>query len=355
MKYIFLLFLFTCFVNKATAQFGGTQKMVSKKQQHIVDSLKSTPYPFVFPMLGDKVRKKGILLPLPHGMMINYLQGIQQIAISDLSVGFNNGQVYDLSELVQFEEVKGNLSTLNARFDTWVLPFLDVYGIAGYGKGTLKVHLKEPFDFETTTDADGQYYGIGAMLTGALGPVFIANDYNYSWSFNDKLKHPANIFMTGLRCGPIFRIPKHEHMNISVWTGFMYSQLKSSTTGNIRFTEVFPDSETKLNDLESDLDDWYVQAYAEAKLPAKKELINKIYTESKDAIHNIQQGVDSGSIQYQLQKKFENPFSMLAGIQWQISEKWQLRCEAQFFGDRQMFLTSLNYRFGIKGKTLFSS
>lgn len=354
MKRVFLLLFFLALFNDLIAQIGGTQKMTNEHQQHIVDSLKATPYPYVFPVLGDNVQKKGILLPLPHGVMFNYLMGVQQIQISDLSVGFNHGSLYDLSDIVKFKDVTGNMTLANLRLDTWVLPFLDVYGIGGYGTGSLTVRLEEPFAFETTTKSNGQYFGIGTMLTGAIGPVFLANDYNYTWTYNDKLDHPANVFMTGLRAGPVFRMHKHEQMNVSFWAGFMYSQLKSGTQGNIPFSEVFPNTDEKLDGLETDLDTWYKKAYAEANLPAKKEAINKLYTESKEAIENIRNGVDSGSIQYELKKKFGNPFNMLAGAQWQISNVWQLRFEAQFLGDRNMFLLSLNYRFGIKGRTLFS-
>jgi len=352
-RIVYLLLLCLC-AGTIRAQVGGVQKITSPKRQHYVDSIAAIPYPYVFPVLGDKIRKRGIILPLPHGVMLNYAQGWQLIQLSQLAVGFNGSNKYDLSDMVQFQQVKGEMITPNLRFDTWVLPFLNVYGIAGYGAGKLNVHMSEPFDFQTSTTTNGQYYGVGTMLTGAISGIFLANDYNFNWAFNDKLDHPANVFMTGLRAGPIFRFPHSNRMNISVWGGFTYSHLNSKTEGNIPFSEVFPNAGTDLDQLETKLDNWYTEAYNNAQLPAKKEAIQAVYDRSKEAISNIRKGVETGSIQYTLQKSFQHPFNVVVGAQWQINDTWQLRSEFQFFGDRQLGLLSLNYRFGIKGRTLFS-
>jgi hypothetical protein len=349
-----LLFIFFLFLRPSKAQMGGTAKLTSARRQSIVDSLKSTPYPFVFPILGDKVRKKGIMLPLPHGIMVNYLPGTQNISMSGLKVGFNHEAPYDLSDVVTFEQVKANMQIINVRPDTWILPFLNVYGLAGYASGEINVHLSEPIDFTTVQQVRGPFFGVGGMVTGAIAGIFIANDYNFTWSFNDRLDKPATVFMTGLRGGPVIRFKEKKQMNVSFWSGFLYSALNSKTVGSIDFKDVFTGAGTSLEENQARLDAWYTEAYSSAKLPAQKEAIQALYDKTSSAISRVKDGIDAGSIQYEMQKSFNRPFNCVVGAQWQINDSWQLRSEYQFLGDRKLLLFSVNYRFGIKGKTLFS-
>lgn len=59
----------------------------------MIDSLKNTDYPYLFPIWGDKVWKMGITLPLPAGVGLNYLWQESDLNITDLKVGFNRGLV----------------------------------------------------------------------------------------------------------------------------------------------------------------------------------------------------------------------------------------------------------------------
>jgi hypothetical protein len=348
MRALLLLFAALLISGAMAAQASGMQKVTHPKRQHYIDSLKQVPYPYSLPFMGAKMRRAGIILPLPHGVMVNYLQGTQLVEISNLKVGFNNAEPLDLSQIVQFEQVQANMVTPHVRIDTWILPFWNVSAIAGYAKGDISVHLKEPVDFETKTTINGAYYSVGTMFTGAIGPVFLTNDYTYTWNFNDKLTHPATIFMTGVRSGPVWRFPKKIQMNFSAWIGFTYSLLNSKTDGSVAFSDIFPDAGAKLDEREIKLDNWYTDAYSEAKLPKEKEVIQELYDKQKQGISNIRNKVDAGSIQYNMNKGFNNPFAFVTGIQWQISDIWQLRFESQYLGDRKTFMASINYRFGIR-------
>lgn len=46
----------------------------------------SKPYPYVLPILGQKVHERKVRTPLPFGIMFNSLVGKQQMAISGLNV-----------------------------------------------------------------------------------------------------------------------------------------------------------------------------------------------------------------------------------------------------------------------------
>lgn len=40
----------------------------------------------------------------------------------------------DLSDVVKFNDIEAVTTTYNIRLDTWILPFLDVYGMFGQGR-----------------------------------------------------------------------------------------------------------------------------------------------------------------------------------------------------------------------------
>src|SRR5688572_32082179 len=60
---------------------------------------------YMFPLLGDKVAERGIKLPLPFGLGINYAFADQPIEISRVAVGVNDGEMVDLPFAIVFVEL----------------------------------------------------------------------------------------------------------------------------------------------------------------------------------------------------------------------------------------------------------
>src|SRR5437016_4788176 len=73
-----------------------SNKEVGKKNAAHRDSLKNTEYPYILPILGEKVAKLGYDLPYSAGIGINYLWQKSDLIIENLSVGFNNGPMHNL-------------------------------------------------------------------------------------------------------------------------------------------------------------------------------------------------------------------------------------------------------------------
>src|SRR5687767_3991232 len=76
-----------------------SNKEVGKKKAEAIDSLKKSEYPYALPILGKKATKAGYNLPYSAGVNINYLWQQSDIVIENIQVGFNNGPMYDLSEI----------------------------------------------------------------------------------------------------------------------------------------------------------------------------------------------------------------------------------------------------------------
>lgn len=316
----------------------------------------SRPYPYILPILGNKAHERGIKLPFPVGVMFNTLVGTQTLALKDMALGFGRfsnpegPQMIDVSEIVVFDEVAAQTSTFNLRVDTWLLPFLNVYGIVGQTrKADINVGLLQPFPLEVNTEVSGTYVGFGVMAAGALGPVFFSLDVNRSYNFNPRLDDPAKVTIGGLRTGPIFRFPNNPDMNITVWAGTMYSHLNGETTGIIPAQELAPDAPGRIDELQENLDTWY-----NGLSPVEQTLFENLYNRLGNGLSGLKDGIEDGYIRYSFDKQIENPWNMLLGAQWQINYRWQLRAEAQLLGDRTAGLFSLNYRFGVRGKNFLA-
>ena len=140
--------------------------------------------------MGEEALKRGYELPLPFGVGV-ILTGIddREIDVTDVRIGIE-GSTDSVSDYATL----GSSSTVfnaNLRFDTWLLPFLNVYAIAGYvhNESDTDIHVELPapgplpgtVEYDTTvkTELDGMVGGIGTTLAGGWKSFFAVLDYNY--------------------------------------------------------------------------------------------------------------------------------------------------------------------------------
>jgi hypothetical protein len=94
-----------------------SNKEVGKKNEELIDRLKETEYPYILPIWGKKVTALGFEPPYSAGLGFNYLSQEYDLIIDNLQVGFNNGPMYNLDEIVRFNNATSKLSGLNFRPD----------------------------------------------------------------------------------------------------------------------------------------------------------------------------------------------------------------------------------------------
>ena len=127
------------------------------KTERELDSLAAVDYPYIFPFFGRNVVRKGFELPLPVGISMNYYQHSMGVVIDSLSIGLNDSPMMPV-EFVEFDDVTNKARTINARFDLWLFPFLNVYGLFGYIEADAGVKLSAPFPLETAVEMEGYGY-----------------------------------------------------------------------------------------------------------------------------------------------------------------------------------------------------
>ena len=227
-----------------------TNKEVGKKNEALIDSLKTEKYPYILPIWGQKVTEKGFSLPYSAGISVNYLQQESSLVIDNLFVGFNNGPMYDLDEIIRFDDATAGAGAITVRPDFWLLPFLNIYGLFGKAKSSTEISAgiwipdtanvwHEVTSFSTTANFDAVVAGFGMTPTMGVGSGWIALDMNVAWSDVDALDKPVFTFVFGPRLGKTFKF-KNPDRNIAFWAGGFRVKFSSETNGSLNLNEVLP-------------------------------------------------------------------------------------------------------------------
>ena len=84
------------------------------------------------PILGQAACERGYVLPRPFGVSVGYMHQKQPFDVGDIHV---NGIDVKTPGVAIVNEVQNEETTYTLRFDVWILPFWNVYGILGHTNG----------------------------------------------------------------------------------------------------------------------------------------------------------------------------------------------------------------------------
>jgi hypothetical protein len=185
------------------------------------------------PFLKEEAEKRGIELPRTFGIGLVYYHLDRAIDVSDVRVGRNGatpGSVSDFAHLGSSSKV----DNVNLKLDMWLLPFLNLYAIAGYlhNESTTNIDVTLPpilpngspreFTFSVPTEIDGTVGGLGMTLAGGYGPFMFAVDVNADQAdlgFDDKFKAVVTSIRAGWN-GTAGSRPLRVWLNGTYWDTF---------------------------------------------------------------------------------------------------------------------------------------
>ncbi|TYA56001.1 hypothetical protein [Formosa maritima] len=341
LKHLILINLIACFfVQSIQAQQPKTK--IRPKFEAYRDSLKHVNYDQFFPIWGKKAYSKGFDIPYPIGVMANFVWMDQGISITNLQLGLETSNV-DIGltpiDFIQFGNNTNTSYSVNFRPDVWVFPFLNVYGLLGYGQTRTEVNLVYPINLRSVVEQNISTYGIGIMAAGGLGPVFFSLDANFTWNKPELLDKAVPVRVVGIRIGHSFVFNNKPQSNFAVWVGAMFMETGNDTSGQLLLSEALPSSDgTKRDQIVANYNDWYDN---EATIP-EKVIADRVLT---PIIDRLEAADGSAIIKYGLDKQVEQKWNGILGAQFQFNKHWQLRTEGGILGNRKSFLLSLNYRF----------
>lgn len=207
------------------------------------------------PIWGDKLREMGYDLPIPVGFGI-YMnsQDVEYVASDDFSVGAVGGVLDPRGKgseyLIPAEDVsiKGQDKSIQMRLDAWVLPFLNLYVLAGYTKGDKDIVADlsnatrngKPFSLDVALPLKLEYeaynYGFGGVLATQfqviddVNPLIVTLAGATTRSNTTVTDSVIKTNIASLRVGQRYEVP---HGKLAILLGYQYQKISQNISGSI--------------------------------------------------------------------------------------------------------------------------
>ncbi|WP_434525950.1 hypothetical protein [Photorhabdus asymbiotica] len=208
----------------------------------------------ILPIWGDEARAKGYDLPEPFGASYGYMNMRQNIVVDDIKITMPKNPDTEKALDIQAGKTREKNESHMLKLDTWVLPFLNVYGVYGWTKGTSKTNIEGIYfggitfpgmqDIPFELDFKGKTYGGGFTLAGGYDQFFGTLDTNYTHTNLDILDGKISALVVTPRVGYEFTfqpiIPGQGNTKLQVWTGGMYQKITQEFKGNISNLDLPP-------------------------------------------------------------------------------------------------------------------
>ncbi len=280
------------------------------------------------PIWGKEAREQGYVLPLPFGISIIGLQQRQPFQVNNIGLAFKDtsSQLIDnvIKKTILATDLTVEDSTINARADVWLFPFLNIYALVGQTDATSRLDLNinasipdQPLatcnllglNFEQTSggllgpkgnclieattpiklDIKGDNIGAGMTIAGGYGDFFGMLDVNFTSSDLDIAEENAEVIVTSARIG---WNGAFGALGGSLWLGAMHQNVKQ--TLNIPIPGI-------------------------ANQPSGVKVI--------------------------IEQEASSPVNYLLGGRLNFTEAWEMIIETNAgFADRQQFLMQISYR-----------
>jgi hypothetical protein len=291
-----------------------------------------TQYQYMFPLYGQAIIEAGHDLPLPFGINVDIFWQKQDVEVQELDLGFGIHGLQDF-DFMEFESVTSTAYFLDTRVDLWILPFVNVYYLVGFGKTENDVKVTAPFAFETSADFSGWTYGPGITFAFGIPPYWLHADWSWSWSELEDLEDPTFTNVLTARLGRDLSLGNHKAFRF--WVGAMHQDISDETRGSLLLSEVITDELMAefANYWETE---WYNSLTARDRL--KVDQLIQVLATSDPA---------TTSLHYAVVQELATPWNMLIGAQFSLNKKWQVQGEFGFLGSRQSAVVNLNYRLPI--------
>ena len=208
------------------------------------------------PIWGEDARARGFDIPLPFGVGFNIYHEEQPFNVTDLAVSGTSGNRVSVSQFIEVGQIETKQNNYSARLDTWLFPFLNVYGIVGYTSGQMngtvfvpQVSVGPIVIVPATTlplniAYDGLTYGGGVTLAGGTRistwrdlTLFVVADGNYTrtpLNFRDEALDSDSImtaWIASFRLGT--RAKLSESVHASFWAGAMIQYVDQTLEGQV--------------------------------------------------------------------------------------------------------------------------
>ena len=250
-----------CLVRKRTRFVIATTVVASLASAAALaaDAPIPTPHWSGLPIWGAEAEARGYQLPLPFGIGVTAYTARQPVDIHDLQLGRKDNDPRSVTNFLQINRVDTSQQNVSMKFDVLVFPFLDVYALLGYTKGTTKGLIQVPADpilgifeprlLQLNASFSGPTYGGGVTLQGGtrisewrdLTAIVVA-DWNRTRT-NLEFANEALIADTK-PVATVFSARLGLHgtvgtgMGSAIWIGAMHQEIQQKVAGSVADTDL---------------------------------------------------------------------------------------------------------------------
>ena len=187
-------------------------------------------------------------LPLPLGISANVFfmeqdMEAQSIAVDIPPLPLPTGPLQLPPGLpAESAKLESRVTTTTAKIDAWVLPFLNVYGVAGYvdgettasgfSVGGLPPELASLLPNSFAIAYSGSTYGVGGTLAAGYNQFFASLDANYTESDLDIGDSTIEAFVISPRVGITGDL---GGLSGALYVGAMYQDVDEQQNGTVKF------------------------------------------------------------------------------------------------------------------------
>jgi hypothetical protein len=211
------------------------------------------------PIWGVEAEARGYAIPDPFGIGMTVFSAEQPVNIRDLQLGFRGNPPVSVTNFLQIDRVDTTQQNASVKFDVLVLPFLDVYAIGGYTKGTTKgtiqvpatppLGILEPRQLQLDAAFEGPTVGAGFTLQGGTMlnedwhelTAIVVLDWNRTRT-DLEFSNEALIADTRPEATVVSaRLGLHaigDTLAGAVWIGGMHQEIQQTVAGRVSGTDI---------------------------------------------------------------------------------------------------------------------
>ncbi|RMA82071.1 hypothetical protein [Umboniibacter marinipuniceus] len=295
------------------------------------------------PILGKEARERGYVLPLPFGISAVAFTQRQPFLVTNIGIefaGYESNIVNGIvDQVLTPENLRVSDQTLNFRFDTWILPFWNVYGILGKTQGSAELDLRLSANSELnvpTVLLATQEIGGGPLVSGPNRCSNLNLNYSGNTSF------PGGACVVSLNANKVYPTRLDFHGNVYGYGTTIaggYGDFFGMFDVNYTEADINIARERSEQTVYSSRLGWNgtVGAWSgQVWVGAMKQRIKQVLIVD----------VPDTPIAAIISQEVSSPYSYLIGGSWNITPEWQIIAESSFlFSDRQQFMIQGSYRF----------
>ena len=281
-------------------------------------------WPYRLPILGEKVFAAGIDLPLPRGVAAITAWTRQDLKINALDVSFVSLDELVPVDFVNFGNLTTEVSTVQAKFDFFLFPFLNVFFTTGQISGDVLAPLSFRIDdlaefagsdicnglfapsackqtVSGTVRANLDHQNVAVGIAPILGwkNFFFALPVTHSWTFLDAIEgSPVRTWVVTPRLG--LSMKGKNQGRLTVFVGATYIKSGNTILNEFRF-----------------------------QVPEDTPIV----------------GGEELSIFYRVSEEAIDPWNYVVGTNWDINGRLSLNVEAATGGSRDQIIGGLSWRF----------